>query len=234
MTDLGRRAHVLERLAFHQVAQDHVGRSLCSTAVDVLEVPGAALMLVDDAGMVHPVGVHGDVMEAVEDLQRVHGEGPCIDAHHLGAPVGEPDLARPSAPRWVGFTPLAVEAGARAMFGFPLRIGSMCIGALNLCAERTGPLSGDQHRDALLLADVAITTLLAAGPDGAPDGLTRALVDDDAGQLVVHQATGMVAVQVGTDVGDALARLRAHAFVTGRRLSAVAQDVVARRLRLEP
>lgn len=234
MTDTGRRARVLERLAFHRAAQDHVGRSLCSTAVDVLEVPGAALMLVDEAGTVHPVGVHGEVMEAVEDLQRVHGEGPCLDAHNLGAPVGEPDLARPSTPRWIGFTPLAVEAGAKAMFGFPLRIGSQCIGALNLCAERPGALTATQHRDALVLADVAITTLLATWADSTPGAVPWDLVDDDAGQLVVHQASGMVAVQVGTDVADALARLRAHAFLTGRRLSAVAQDVVARRVRLEP
>lgn len=234
MSDPGRRAHVLERLAFHQAGQDHVGRSLCATAVDVVAVPGAALMLVDEVGTVHPVGVHGEVMAVVEDHQRVHGEGPCIDAHHLVAPVAEPDLARPSTPRWVGFTPLAVEAGAKAMFGFPLCIGSLCIGALNLCAERPGPLSEAQHQDALVLADVAVTTLLATGRGGSPDGRSWALVDDEAGQLVVHQATGMVAVQVGTDLVDALTRLRAHAFLTGRRLSAVAQDVVARRVRLEP
>lgn len=234
MGEQGRVAHVLERLAFHRTEQQHVGRSLCSTAVEVVEVPGAAIMLVNAAGTVHPVGVCGATMEAVEELQLVHGEGPCIDAHHLGRPVVEPDLAHPEALRWVGFSQPAVAAGAGAVFGFPLHIGSVCIGALNLCAEQPGALTADQHRDALVLADVAIVTLLSAQEESPPGELSWDLVDDSAHQVVVHQATGMVAVQLETDLVDAFARLRAHAFMSGRRLSAVAGDIVARRLRMEP
>lgn len=227
-------AHVWKRVEFHRGEQRHIGRSLCSTAVELVEVAGAAIMLVNRAGTVHPVGVCGDVMAAVEELQLVHGEGPCIEAHQRGTPVLEPDLAHPSAPRWIGFTPPAVEAGAKAMFGFPMRIGSTCIGALNLCAERPGALTEAQHENALVLADVATLTLLAAQANHPTDELSWELVDEGAHQLVVHQATGMAAVQLDTDVDQAYARLRAHAFMEGRRLSEVAHDVVARRLLLEP
>ena len=44
----------------------------------------------------------------------------------------------------------------------------------------------------------------------------------------------MVAVQLGVPVADALLRLRAHAFSSGRPVSDVADDVVARRFRFEP
>jgi hypothetical protein len=49
----------------------------------------------------------------------------------------------------------------------------------------------------------------------------------------VHQASGVLSVQLEVSVGEALVRLRAHAFGTGRPLSEVAAAVVAHRLRLD-
>ena len=45
-------------------------------------------------------------------------------------------------------------------------------------------------------------------------------------RLVVHQATGMVAEQLGITVTEALIRLRAYAFAQDRALTDVANDVV--------
>jgi hypothetical protein len=44
----------------------------------------------------------------------------------------------------------------------------------------------------------------------------------------------MVSVQLDSDLTVAFLRLRAHAYLTGCRLSQVARDVVERRLRFEP
>ena len=89
----------------------------------------------------------------------------------------EPDLADPVARRWVVFTPPALEAGVRALFGFPLRIGTVRLGALNLYRDRPGPLSGEQHADALVLASLAARWVLdteARAPSGAlPEELER-------------------------------------------------------------
>ena len=49
----------------------------------------------------------------------------------------------------------------------------------------------------------------------------------------VHQATGMISVQLGVAQGEALVRLRAYAFSHRRALAEVAADVVARQLRLD-
>jgi hypothetical protein len=62
--------------------------------------------------------------------------------------------------------------------------------------------------------------------DDPPDDL-------GAADAVVHQATGMLLVQLGVDAQTALLRLRAHAYAEGRPLREVAADVVERRLRLE-
>jgi hypothetical protein len=132
----------------------------------------------------------------------------------------------------MAFTPRAVEAGARAVFGFPLRVGAVRIGALNLYRDRPGPLDDDQHADALVLAGVAARAVLGMQADAPPGMLGAELEAGSDFRFVVHQASGMVSAQLEVSVGEALIRLRAHAFADDRPLTAVAQDVVARRLRL--
>ena len=44
----------------------------------------------------------------------------------------------------------------------------------------------------------------------------------------------MLTEQLGTGIAEALLRLRAYAYANDRRLTDVARDIVARRLRLYP
>ena len=171
------------------------------------------------------------VSELLERLQVALGEGPCIDAFTSDRPVAEPDLEHPAALRWPAFSGPAVDAGARAVFGFPLQVGSVRLGALNLHADRTGSLTDDQHADAIVMAQVAAETVLATQAEAPPGQLAAALEAGSDFHYVVHQAAGMVAVQLGTSVGDALLRLRARAFGDGRPLTEVAKAVVDRTLR---
>ncbi len=48
----------------------------------------------------------------------------------------------------------------------------------------------------------------------------------------MHQASGATAVQLGVGVDEALALIRAHAYVTGATVACVAEDVLAHRLYL--
>ena len=154
-----------------------------------------------------------------------------MDAHLQRRPVLEPDLADPAVPRWLAFTPPAVAAGVRAVFGFPLDIGSARLGALNLYRDRPGPLTGDQHADALTMASVAARAVIGMQP--RPGRTLGAELEVGTNfQFVVHQAAGMVSVQIGASVTEALIRLRAHAFRHGQLVGDVAKDVVDRRLRL--
>jgi hypothetical protein len=145
--------------------------------------------------------------------------------------VLESDLADPAIARWVAFTPPAVEAGARAVFGFPLRVGAVRLGALNLYRDRPGPLSDGQHADALVMAGVAARWVLEVQAGAPPGGLAEELEVGADFRFVVHSAAGMVAVQLGVSVSEALIRLRAYAFSNDRLLHAVAGDVVDRTLR---
>jgi hypothetical protein len=209
------------------------GPRLCEVCADVADMSGAGIMLMSGDVPRGSVCTTNAVSALIEELQYTLGEGPCVDAYNSDRPVLEPDLADPGTPRWVAFTPPAVEAGARAVFGFPLQVGAVRLGALNLYRDRPGPLSEEQYADALVLADVAARAVLAMQAQ-APPGMLGAELEEGANfRLVVHQASGMVAVQLRVSVGEALVRLRAYAFGSGRLLTKVAEEVVGRQLRFD-
>ncbi len=52
-------------------------------------------------------------------------------------------------------------------------------------------------------------------------------------RLVIHQATGMIAAQLNDTIVNALARLRAAGFQSGRSIYDIAEDVVSRRVRFD-
>jgi hypothetical protein len=120
----------------------------------------------------------------------------------------------------------------RAVFGFPLRAGTVRLGALNLYRKLPGPLTGDQHADALVVAEVAARWVLETQA-GAPAGTVAEELEDGADfHFAVHNAAGIVSVQEDISVTEALIRLRAHAFSNDRPLAEVAHDVIAHKLRL--
>lgn len=208
-------------------------RRLCEVCAEVTGVTGAGIMLMAADVPRGSICVTDEVGTLLERLQFELGEGPCVDACRQERPVLEPDLESPSTPRWLAFTGPAVEAGVRAIFGFPVQVGAVRLGALNLYCDRPGPLSDDQHADALAMADIAAQAVIAMQAHAAPGRLAQELEAGGDFQYVVHQASGMVAAQLEVSVGQALVRLRAHAFGNDRPLTSVAEDVVARRLRFD-
>jgi hypothetical protein len=205
--------------------------SLCRVSAMLADVTGAGIVLMSSDMATTTAYTSDDVSATLDDLQLTLGEGPCVDAHGQGRPVLEPDLADPVERRWPAFSPPAVAAGVRAVFGFPLHVGAARLGTLGLYRDRQGPLSDEQHADALVMAGVVARAVLVMQAQVPPGSLAHAIEADGNFRYVVHQATGMVAAQLGVPVGDALVRLRAHAFRTDRLLTDVAGDVVARRLR---
>lgn len=191
---------------------------------------GAGVMLMSDDVPVGSLCTTDDVSALIEELQFALGEGPCIDAFHQDRPVLEPDLKEPQTLRWPAFSPQVIDAGGRAVFGFPLRQGKVHLGALNLYRDMPGTLSDDQHADALVMADIVTQAVLLFQADAPPGQLAAALEEGADLQYIAHQASGMVAAQLNISVGQALIRLRAYAFGNDRPLRSVVEDVVARTL----
>jgi hypothetical protein len=94
-------------------------------------------------------------------------------------------------------------------------------------------LTDEQHADALVYALLTHDLMMSLQSGRPVDQLDQLIRDGTADGTEVHQAAGVVSVQLGVDVGAALAVLRARAFSTGQSLRDLASDVVARRVRLD-
>jgi hypothetical protein len=161
------------------------------------------------------------------------GEGPCVDAVATGAAVLVDDLTWSSAQeRWPVFAPAARAQGVAAAFAFPLQLGAIRVGAMDLYRDRSGSLSREDVRQARFFAEAAgrvILDLQSRAGGEFPD----ALAPGWSASSLVHQATGMIMVQLDTDVTSAFAALRARSYGTDRKIQDVARDVVSHELRLD-
>jgi ANTAR domain len=231
-----RRARIIAAVGGTGRDDDSAGalvKRLCALAISEMSLSGCAVVLMSGAEPVGMLGGAGRHAAAVTELQFALGEGPCLQACESGAAVLLPDLDESAAQRWPAFIPAAVAAGVRAEFSLPLSEGPRGIGTFDLCRAEPGMLDGQQLADARAVADIARDAVLASRqvPDSAE---FSALLDAlGASRLVVHQATGMIAAQLGDSTGNALARLRAAAFESGRSIYDIARDVVSRQVRFD-
>jgi hypothetical protein len=225
-----RRKHLQDLLAEHRNAADLL-RGICELCVTELAVSGVRVRVLgapsaDGGGAL--VYSSDELGVRLDDLANTAGSAPCIDAYEFGRPVLVPNLTADGA-RWPGFTADAITAGAAAVFSFPLQIGGVRLGVLEMHRRSAGSLTQVQLTDALLLADAATDTIFDDVHGVAPLTLSR-LVDI---QAEVHQATGMVAVDIQVNLAEALLRIRGHAFAHHMTLVEVAKDIIERRLRLD-
>ncbi len=200
---------------------------LCEVGVERLGAQGVGLALISSPQARSLLSASGALAGRVEELQFSLGEGPCLDAFWAGVPTFEPFLATSGRDRWPLFAMAAVAAGVEAVFSFPLQIGEVRFGVLDIAHDVAGMLAEDVVADALALADIATETILALQAGTDEDRVADELGGIGSDRIVVHQATGMIAAQAGIDVGDALAWLRAHAYADDRHIYDVAGDVVA-------
>jgi hypothetical protein len=212
----------------------------CVAAVTAVEVTGAWLIAAKGAEAGHVMQVTDEVSGLLAELQMTLGEGPGPDAAASGGPVLASDLDDGEAVRrWPVFAPAARQAGASAVFVFPLRIGVIRAGVMGLYRKRPGPLSDSHLGDALVFADTATLLLLEAQDQAAGEAAAGSGPGGQPADLVLHraeidQATGMLTEQLGVDITAAFTRLRAYAYAHDRALSDLARDIVARRIRLHP
>lgn len=206
--------------------------AVCRACVRWLPVTGAAIALMDGPGTQEPVCATDAGSRRIDELQFSLGDGPCVDAFASGRAVLVADITDPADTRWPVFAEAAAQTGARGMFVFPLHVGAARVGVLDLYRNTPGSLDDHELAGALRAADAAMWTLLDGGERRGHSGDER----DDSPLLAraeIHQATGMLVAQAGISAQAGLARLRAAAFVQGRTLADVAEDVLARRSRLD-
>lgn len=203
-------------------------RTLCDDCIEPTGVQGGAVALVSRHGAREIVYATDPTAEAIERIQLDLGEGPCVDVATAQVPALIEDLLdrrEGVTGRWPIFLGEAVELGVRGLFAFPIRVGAVPLGTLELYRSTPGPLVEEQLTAALTTVDAMGLSLI--GIESA-DGDGAARTSPDAS---LHQAAGMVMVQLGTGIDEAYSHLRAAAFVEGLTVQQVARDVINARRR---
>ena len=206
------------------------GSDLAAPFVAAFPVDGAAISVLSGPATGLTVSSSDDVSTRLDELQFDLGEGPCWTSLAHRVPVLMD--ARAGGQEWPMFREAlvsdAVAGGVAAMFAFPLAIGALDIGAIDLYSGDPRPLSPELMAEASSLADVAAWQVLRSILDDPAQGYDAESIGYSRRE--VHQATGMIIVQLGVTPEDAELLLRAHAFAGGRTVREVAKDVVDRRL----
>lgn len=221
------------------MSADHEGAlrrsvlSVCRSFVASAPIDGAAFTEMNSDGARDPWVSSDETIAAIELAQYSLGEGPTQDAFQTRRAVLVPDLAAPRvAARWPMLVAETADLGVGGLFALPMQIGAITVGVCAVYRRRAGPLSDLDLRTVLRAMDDATMTLLAVRSGGTDHG---AEIASPEGTLPrgVHQATGMLVVQLGVSAETAFARLRAHAYAHERTIHEVADDIVERRLRLD-
>lgn len=163
---------------------------------------------------------------ALEEIQLDSGVGPCWIARSSRAPVLLHDLHEAAAMDWPMLRAVAANHGVRSLYAFPMTVGAVEVGVVDLYADDLGALKQRDVALASAMADAAAIRIFE-----------RVLAGDDASvgsggssRRVVHQATGMVCAQLRVNPDDALVVIRAHAFASGQSVIQIAELIVSREI----
>jgi len=191
--------------------------------VTFLPVSGASISTFGAFLGPETVSATDDRAGRIDELQFDLGEGPCWDALSTRLPVLEPNVA--DTAEWPAFTRAIREEDVGAIFAFPLALGPLEIGAVDLYSDRPLTLTLQQQRQTLALSEIVSRILLR-----------HAIADADTSHAstfsrrLVHQATGMVLAQLDTTPEDAYLIIQARAFSESRSMREIAEDIIERRI----
>ncbi|HYI32270.1 MAG TPA: GAF and ANTAR domain-containing protein [Glaciibacter sp.] len=208
--------------------------SLCAPFLNVLGVDGAAISTLGVPFGSETMCASDRLAARLDEVQIDLGEGPCWQAQATRRPVLSPDIREAGCDAWPVFAEAIRDDDVGALHAFPLLIGPLSVGAIDLYFGRAGSLSDDQVADATDLAAIAarqvLRRALSAREPKSRDEASE--TDTEYSRRVVDQATGMLLAQLDVSATDALLILRGHAFAHGRSVRAIAGEIVERRLDL--
>lgn len=205
---------------------------LVEECAEILDTQAGGLLLADPAGVLQLVASTSEEAALVEIFQLAAGEGPCLDCFRSGAAITVGDIHKDAA-KWPRFSEEALREGFHSVHATPLRLRGQTLGTMNLFSTHVGELAPQDISVAQALADVATIGILQErtirNGGVVAEQLQRALDT----RILIEQAKGVLAASVGMTMNEAFAAMRTHARNGNLTLRTVAEDVVARKIRLD-
>lgn len=201
----------------------------CEAFVTLFPVSGAAVSTVGEVLGSETLAASDDLSARIDEVQFDLGEGPCWDAVRSARPVLVPALTASGPRRWPAFTQSLARDGVGSVFAFPLVVGPLRFGAVDMYSTSPVRLNRTQTRQAGAMAEVVsrhvLRSALGAIGDDPDDGVTA------FSRRLIHQATGVVLASIDVSADDARLVIQGHAFASGTSMMVVAQDILDGRLR---
>ncbi|ALV44592.1 antitermination regulator [Arthrobacter alpinus] len=217
---------------------DGFGAELCADFLATLPISGIAISAFPGHAPETSIFASDATSARIDELQFDLGEGPRWEALRTRQPVLLPNVKADGHAAWPVFAKAVLDYDVAALFVFPLLLGAMEVGVIELYSSSPGSLSPVDHAAALQLCDSAawklLRHILTAGPGDGRGEKNPSLEKSLLSRREVHQATGMVLAQTGLSATNALLLLRAHAFSQGLTVREVARDVVNKDLDFTP
>ncbi|MCU1692204.1 MAG: histidine kinase [Frankiales bacterium] len=218
----------LSALALVVLGQDDLSSALTEIArIAVRTLPdcdGASMTMLEE-GVPAVVAADGPWATALDELQHVEREGPCLDGTRTGVVFRVRDLAVEA--RWPFYSPRAAALGARSMVSLPMAAEGKIVGALNVYSRE--PDAFDAETVALgemMAAQAGVATQVAASFFRHRD-LAEQLREAMQSRAVIEQAKGVLMATRRCDADTAFATLVELSQTSNRKLRDLAAAVVA-------
>ena len=191
---------------------------------ELLGISGAGILLAGHDGRLVHATASSDEIAALDQVQEEEQEGPCADAFRLRVAVTVVDLDIRA--EWVRYRAGTRRLGLRSVLALPLRLGSVCLGVLELYDDVPRTWSDEELGVAGVLGHTAAVLLIH---EHLQDTWRRAEELQGAleSRVVIEQAKGLLAAERQITIDEAFELLRDLSRRRNITLRALATAVVA-------
>jgi GAF domain-containing protein len=223
--------------ALRNFANDLTSRSNPTDVVDALAVTASRLLaaaaagvtLVDADGVPSFGSASSEAAGVLERAQQSSSQGPCHDVIRLRIPVLVDDLSVRSD--WAVYRDQAEAVRIRSVMGIPLATETASLGALDVYGEAPRPWTPDDVAIGMVLADLTTMALAYNAQLAEAKRLSEQLQTALDSRILIEQAKGLLAGELGIDIDASFGLLRSHARATRTSLNDLARAVVEDGLR---
>ncbi|HWF69714.1 MAG TPA: GAF and ANTAR domain-containing protein, partial [Mycobacterium sp.] len=214
----------LAEIIYQGSESNEVYAAICVAATLVVTGCDHASLLVRRDGRYVTVGASDRIAQRIEDMERLAGDGPCVDAIEEETPQIETDLTTPN--QWPKLAArLVAETPVRGAMGFRILVDRRKTGALNLFSDKPNVFDTGAAGQAIVLASFASVAINAVTQGEDVAALRRGLLSNRE----IGKAVGMLMMLQGLDEHAAFDVLRRYSQDLNIKLADVARTVIEHR-----
>jgi transcriptional regulator with GAF, ATPase, and Fis domain len=214
----------LAEIIYQGSESNQIYAAICVAATLVVTGCDHASLLVRRDGRYVTVGASDSIAQHIDDMERLAGEGPCVDAIEEETPQIETDLTNPE--QWPNLAArLVAETPVRGAMGFRILVDKRKTGALNLFSDKAGVFDTESAGQAVVLASFASVAINAVAQGEDVSTLRRGLLSNRE----IGKAVGMLMMLHGIDEQEAFNVLRRYSQDLNVKLADVARSVIENR-----